>query len=159
MKPKHITINSFLPYFLFSLCLIFGLITGTLAKEITAKEKEQLAQEEKYRQARKLGTIRIYPDITTNLSKHKYKHHQYIMLRIDLLASDNKYRDFINNNQPLFRDQLILFLNKQKVGNFRNKKRLRSIKKRIIKLINHTLYPEVHDHVIKGVIFNKMTIE
>lgn len=123
-------------------------------------ERKVIEKEMKILQAKKLGTIRVYPDIITNLAlKPNQRKPQYIQLRIDLIAIDKADAKFIDANQPLFQDPLILFLNKQESIYFGSKLRNRSIKKKIIKVINAALYPEVKRNLIKGIIIQKLVIE
>ncbi len=139
--------------------IYFTILTCLISLPIICKA-EFTDKEAKIVKAKKLHAIRIYPDILTNLVTDKdNKKFGYISLRLDLLAIDPKDEEFINTNQALIKDKLILFLNKQTKRNFATSKRKSHVKKKITIVINKALKDESKKPMIKDIIIQKLIIE
>jgi flagellar basal body-associated protein FliL len=140
-------------------CLLLCFQNG-FAVELSEKEKQLIDEEAKIRQAKKEGTVRIYPDIVTNLRRYENNNeNHYVLLRLDVIAIDSMDAEFIDMNQPIIKDALILFLNKQFPSNFDSAVKKESIHKRMIDTINKALSPEAKKEMIKDIIIQKMIIE
>lgn len=135
-------------------------LTKTQIEKLKKHEEKEIEKEIKVKEAKKLGTIRIYPDITTNLSmaRSRYTYH-YVMIRLDLIASDQQYAELIDKHQPLIIDKLILFFNRQTIRNFSTESRKQKLKRRIVTIINKALYPEIKKNVVDDIIVQKLIVE
>jgi flagellar basal body-associated protein FliL len=129
------------------------LVMGTVHAERFTKEEEA-----KVAQARRLPSVRIYPDVLTNLNSDKLEL-KYILLRLDLISETSADSNLIRAHMPLVKNQLILFLNKQSKYNFASAKRRLNVKNKMIIILNQVLFPEVNKNLIKQALFHKAMVE
>ena len=145
--------------FLLSMLFLFIYVTP-LHAELKEHEKKLIEEEVKVKQAKKRGTIRIYPDIITVLRYDPGSQRvDYVMLRVDLVTGDNDAAKIIDDNQPMIIDSLILLLNKHSKQSLTNDKNHTSISKRIRNTVNKTLHAEAQKDLVKDIIIQKLIIE
>lgn len=116
--------------------------------------------EKKLLKARHSFSIRIYPDLLTNL---RLRNHQttlkYVLIRLDLITETEKDMEAVTVHLPLLTDTMILFINKQTVQNFSSKKKENSVKDKLLVILNNSLFKEIKQKLITEIIFQNVMVE
>lgn len=115
---------------------------------------------EKLRKVRRYHSVRIYPDIVTNLRiTNQQKKLKYILLRLDMLVAKLDDEEIVKRYMPQIKDKTILFLNKQTTRNFKTKKRRASAKSKLLVIINDVLFKETKQRLVTELLFQKLIVE
>lgn len=154
---------------LLPLFILLSLINTAFSEQLSDSQKEaikkhkaeQLNKEKTINEAIKHSAIRVYPDIVTNLAfdpENKKKLH-YILLQLDVIPTDDKFSEFLEKNQPIYTDKIILFLNKRSHNSFNTPKQKEALVQQLRSLINQALYDELQTNVVENIIIQKIIIE
>ncbi len=116
--------------------------------------------EKKLLKVRHSFSVRIYPDIVTNLRiTNQQKKLKVVLLRLDLLVAKPDDEDIIKKYMPQIKDQIILFLNKQTTHNFKTLKKRNSVRDKLFVLINNLLFKEMNQRPVTELIFQNVIVE
>jgi len=137
------------------LSLVFSFLTAAAHAKTEFNEEEK-----KLLKARQTHSVRIYPDIITNLRMSRTKKQlKYIMLKIDLIALTEKDMNTVESYMPLIKDRLLILIHKLSQNNFANQERRASFKSKVKKVVNAALFAEIKKNLVTEVIVQKLTIE
>lgn len=117
-------------------------------------------EEKKLLKVRHSYSVRIYPDIVTNLRiTNQQKKLKYILLRLDMIVEKEEDEDIVQRYMPQIKDKILLFLSKQTTRNFANKKNKDSTRAKMLMIINDLLFKEMKQRLISEVLFQKVIVE
>lgn len=129
---------------------------STLADDGTKKEP-----------ARKIIYHQLKPDITTNLdssSDKKNKDEELTMntitVRFSLMIDTVEDAEVVKTHEALYKDQIILFINKQMKENLKTRRQKIQFKKKLKNILNKTLQAEIkRPDIIKRLLVTRMIID
>lgn len=114
-------------------------------------EKEKLA----------ISYFRLTPDITTNLNTETTNSLLPVMsIRLELMVNFQSHKELLKHHEPLYRNELILFINKHHVSDLVTPRQKRHFKRSVKKLINSTLYKEIkRPDIVQRVLITRLVTE
>lgn len=117
-------------------------------------------EEKKLLKVRHSHSVRIYPDIVTNLritnQQNKLK---YVFLRMDMIVEKAEDEDIVQMYMPQIKDRVLLFLGKQTASNFTGKRNKNYTQAKLKVVINDVLFKEIKQRLVTEIIFQKVIVE